>query len=333
MTSTTTTLLDRLASRAERFPGAVLLVGPSVTALEKEARAIAARLLCASSGEGHASSECDTCRRTAATRHPDLLVLEPEGVSIKIDRVREALTFAAGRPYEARRRVVLLFRAEKLDPPSANALLKALEEPGAYVHWILATTRPESLLPTVLSRCVKIPVPPPPRSERVAEWREIGFSEEDAGELARFPESEEAEKDAGNGPPGAATAETKTEADERLAVFRERRERVVQALHAGLAGNRPAPLVMLADELGRQESPHPELLAEVLADAALAAAGSAERMRHRALAGPIAEIGRSRPGEALQAAAIRAADAPADTRRGNRRLHFESLLLTLLLSR
>jgi hypothetical protein len=326
---TTTALLDRLASRAERFPGAVLLVGPSVRALEREARAIAARLLCASSREGHASSECDTCRRTAATRHPDLLVLEPEGVSIKIDRIREALAFAAGRPYEARRRVVLLFRAEKLDPPSANALLKALEEPGAYVHWILATARPESLLPTILSRCVKIPVPPPPRSARVAEWREIGFSEEDAVELSRLSESEEAEQDG----PRAASAEAKADAEERLTVFRERRERVVQSLHAGLTGNRPAPLVMLADELGRHESPHPELLAEVLADAALAAAGSAERMRHRPLAGPIAEIGRSRPGQALQSAAVRAADAPADSRRGNRRLHFESLLLTLLISR
>ena len=319
---TSTALLDRLASRAERFPGAVLLVGPSATALEREARAIAARLLCASSGTGHTTSDCDTCRRSAAATHPDLLVVEPEGVSIKIDRVREALGFAAGRPYEARRRVVLLFRAEKLDPPSANALLKALEEPGAYVHWILATTRPDALLPTILSRCIRIPVPPPSRSERAAEWRQMGFSEEDADEFSRLPESDEETKERED--PAAAA--------ERLAVFRERRERVVQALHAGLAGNRPAPLVMLADELGRQES-HAELLAEVLADAALAAAGSGERMRHRALAGPIAEIGRSRSGEALQAAAIRAADAPADSRRGNRRLHFESLLLTLLLSR
>jgi DNA polymerase-3 subunit delta' len=318
---TSSALLDRLASRAERFPGAVLLVGPSVTALEKQARGIAARLLCGSSGE-HATPGCDTCRRSAAGTHPDLLVVEPEGVSIKIDRVREALAFAAGRPYEAGLRVVLLFRAEKLDPPSANALLKALEEPGAYVHWILATTRPDALLPTILSRCVRIPVPPPPRSERAAQWREIGFSEEDADEFSRLPESDETSKD---GEDAAAAAE-------RLAIFRERRERIVQALHAGLPGNRPAPLVMLADELGRQES-HAELLAEILADAALAAAGSGERMRHRALAGPIAEIGRSRPGEALQAAAIRAADAPADSRRGNRRLHFESLLLTLLLSR
>jgi DNA polymerase III, delta subunit len=308
------TLLDRLASRAERFPGTVLLVGPSAAALEGEARRIAERLIC---GADHGGAACDTCRRTAAGSHPDLLLVEPEGVAIKIDRVREALAFAAGRPYEARRRVVLLLKAEKLGVEAANALLKALEEPGAHVHWILATTRPESLLPTILSRCVTVPVSPPSRSRRVAAWTDLGFSAEDSEDLARISEA----ADAGADPAG------------RLAVFRERRERVVLALHAGVAQNRPAPLVMLAEELGRAEAPHPELLSEVLADAALAAAGSGERMRHRALAGPIADIGRSRPGEALQAAAIRAADAPPDSRRGNRKLHFESLLLALLLAR
>jgi DNA polymerase III delta subunit-like protein len=317
-TGRTTALLDRLASRAERFPGAVLLVGSSAAALEREARRIARRLLCDCGREADREAQaCDTCRRTAAGSHPDVLLVEPEGVSIKIDRVREALGFAAGRPYEAARRVVLLLHAEKLGVEAGNALLKALEEPGAHVHWVLATTRPESLLPTILSRCVTVPVPPPTRAERVAGWAELGFSDEDSEELARLPEDDEQEGD----PAG------------RLARFRERRERVVQALHAGIAGGRPAPLVMLADEIGRAEARHPELLAEVLADAALAAAGSAERMRHRALAGPIAEIGRSRPGEALQAAAVRAADAPPDSRRGNRRLHFESLLLTLLLAK
>lgn len=312
----TTALLERLASRAERFPGAVLLVGSSAAALEREGRKIASRLLCECGGlPDRDARPCDTCRRTAAGAHPDLLLVEPDGVSIKIDRVREALAFAAGRPYEARRRVVLLLHAEKLGVESGNALLKALEEPGAHVHWILATTRPESLLPTILSRCVMVPVPPPSRAERAAGWAELGFSAEDSEELARLPEDE-------NGDPAA-----------RLARYRERRERIVLALHAGIAGGRPAPLVMLADEIGRAEADHPELLAEVLADSALAAAGSAERMRHRALAGPIAEIGRSRPGEALQAAAVRAADAPPDSRRGNRRLHFESLLLTLLMAK
>jgi DNA polymerase-3 subunit delta' len=315
VTGTAATLLERLASRGERFPGAVLLVGPSAAALEAEARRIAERLVC---GGDHGTAACETCRRTAAGSHPDLLLVLPEGVAIKIDRVREALAFAAGRPYEARRRVVLLLKADKLGVEAANALLKALEEPGAHVHWILATTRPESLLPTILSRCVTVPVPPPSRGKRVAAWTELGFSSEDSEDLARMAENE----DEPDGDPAG-----------RLAAFRERRERVVLALQAGVAQNRPGPLVMLADELGRAEAPHPELLSEVLADAALAAAGSGERMRHRALAGPIAEIGRSRPGEALQAAAIRAADAPADSRRGNRKLHFESLLLTLLLAK
>ena len=179
------TLLERLASRAERFPGAVLLVGPSAAALEAEARRIAERLIC---GADHGGAACETCRRTAAGSHPDLLLVEPEGVSIKIDRVREALAFAAGRPYEARRRVVLLLKAEKLGVEAGNALLKSLEEPGTHLHWILTTARPEALLPTIRSRCVTLPVPPSSRGERVAAWTDLGFSAEDAEDLARISE-------------------------------------------------------------------------------------------------------------------------------------------------
>ena len=91
-------------------------------------------------------------------------------------------------------------------------------------------------------------------------------------------------------------------------------------------------MVLLADELGREDPRASALLAEVLADAALAASGSAERMRHKPLAGGIAELGRRRSSDALRTAAVCAADAPPDSRRGNRRLHFESLLLQLLAS-
>ncbi|MEP6768872.1 MAG: DNA polymerase III subunit [Acidobacteriota bacterium] len=307
----TSALLERLASRGT-FPGALLLVGPASESIEREARRLASRLLCGS-GPEHPEGACDTCRRAEAGTHPDLLLVEPEGVAVKIDRVREAIVFAAGRPYEAPRRVILLSRAEKLGVEAANALLKALEEPGSQIHWILTTTRPEALLPTILSRCVTLSVAGPLRAERLERWRERGFSDDDSEELVRLTGEDE-------------------DAAERLQEFREQRERIVQGLVTGLSENRPAALILLAEELGRAESEHAPLLAEVLADAALSSAGSGERMRHRALAGPIGEIARARSGEALRAAALRAADAPPDSRRGNRRLHFEALLLTLFLA-
>lgn len=308
--------LDRLAARPASFPGALLLSGPAPDAVDAEARRLAARLLCP--GDDPERS-CDSCRRVLSGTHPDLLVVEPEGVAIKVDRVRQALVFAAGRPYEAARRVVLVLRAEKLGVESANALLKALEEPGSCVRWILTTERPESLLSTIRSRCAAALVPAPSRAERTAAWRARGFSDEDAADLALS---------------GIPEGETGDEAEpaESLARYRDARERVVRAIASAVSHRGAAEAVLLAEELSKSDRRTAGLLAEVLADAALSAAGTPERMRHRAVGGPIAGIAERRSSEALQKAAVAAADAPEDSRRGNRRLHFESVLLKLILA-
>jgi DNA polymerase III subunit delta' len=308
---TAVALLDRLARRAGSFPGSLLLSGSSEDRLDAEARRLAALLLCP---EDHQDSECDSCRRVAKATHPDLFLVEPEGVQIKVDRVREALAFAAGKPYESARRVALVLRAEQLGVEGGNALLKSLEEPGTHLHWILTTARPEALLPTIRSRCVAAMVPALAPDEAAAIWKERGSSDEDAADLALF------------------AREGEEEPQQKLAEFRELRERAVLALEAGLAGNRTAPLLLLAEELAAAEAPLPALLAQLLADAGVAAATSVERIRHRAVAGAIGEIARRRPPEAFIRAALSAADAPPDNRRGNRRLHFEALLLELLLA-
>lgn len=306
-------MLDRLARRREAFPGALLLRGPSDDRLEAEGRRLASLLLCPGDDP---EAVCDSCRRAGSGSHPDLFVVEPEGVQIKVDRVRQALAFAAGRPYESARRVALVLRAEQLGVEAANALLKSLEEPGAHLHWILATSRPESLLPTILSRCATAVVPALSRAESAAFWTGRGFSEDEAADLALF------------------AGETETEPEERLAAFRELRMRILAALDAGLAGS-PAPLLLLAEDLGRADAVGVGLLAEILADAAVSAAASPspDRIRHRAVAGAIGDLSRRRSSRALQRAAVAAVDAPADTRRGNRRLHFEALLLDLMQAR
>lgn len=308
-------MLDRLARNREAFPGALLLTGPSDDRLEAEGRRLAAMLLCPGDDP---DASCDSCRRAGAGNHPDLFVVEPEGVQIKVDRVRQALAFAAGRPYESSRRVVLLLHAEELGVEAGNALLKSLEEPGTYLHWILTTSRPdaEALLPTILSRCASAVVPALSRAERKALWTGRGIGEDDASDLALF------------------AAETETEPLPLLAEFRERRARILAALEAGLAdGTGPATLLLLAEDLGRPDAPGGDLLAELLADAAVAAAASPDRIRHRAVAGAIVDLGRRRSVDALRRGALAAADAPPDSRRGNRRLHFEALLLELMLAR
>ena len=301
--------LERLSETPERFPGALLLSGPSEAALDAAARALAASLLCPGDDPGR---RCDSCRRAAAGLHPDLFRAEPEGVQIRVDRVREALAFGAGRPYEAGRRVVVVPRAEMLGLEAANALLKSLEEPGARLHWILTTTRPEALLPTIRSRCAASALPRPSGAEREALWRSRGFSAEQAADLVVLAAGEDEVA-----PDPAALAAIRLE--------------IAAALEAGLCeGSLPA-LLVLAEVAAGGEGTASRLAAELLADAALAASGAGELIRHRALSGKLSRIARRVSGDALRIAALRAAEPPADSRRGNRRLHFESLLIDLYL--
>jgi DNA polymerase-3 subunit delta' len=82
-----------------------------------------------------------------------VLVLEPgDSGSIKIDQVRDAIDRAAYRPFEGRRRVVIVDVADALVGEAQNALLKTLEEPPPSSVFVLVTSRPDLLLPTVRSR-------------------------------------------------------------------------------------------------------------------------------------------------------------------------------------
>jgi DNA polymerase-3 subunit delta' len=126
------------------------------------ARAAAAALNC-QSPLGHAGlvvdacGVCRSCDRIARGRHVDVVGVEPdERDSIKIDVVRDVLARTGFRPFEGRRRVVLIRDAEALEVPAQHALLKSLEEPPPATAFILTTAVPSALLPTVLSRCVRL---------------------------------------------------------------------------------------------------------------------------------------------------------------------------------
>jgi DNA polymerase-3 subunit delta' len=305
---TATALLERLAARPDRFPGTLLLAGPDASRLEAEARRLAALLLCPGNDP---KADCGSCRRVLASLHPDLLLVSPEGVQIRVDRIREAILFGSGRPYESARRVAIVTQTELLGLEAANALLKSLEEPGRHVHWILTTSRPEALPPTILSRCAVVSVPAATRAERLAAARSLGLTAEDAEDLTAFSRTLDA----------ADSAEL-----ERLQKWRAH---VLDAMEAALSSRAIAPLLLLAEELGRAEPSDSRILAELLADAAVVAAAAGDVVRHRAVAGATRELARRFASEALRQAALRAADAPPDIRRGNRRLHFEKVLLQL----
>ncbi len=166
------TLLRALSGR--RLHHAYLFAGPDGVGKSLTARAMAGALLChAPAADGDACGRCSACIRAADGAHPDLHVLrrkEKESgdgtleQQIKIEQVRELQQTLSFKSFEGARRVVLILDAERMNPATSNALLKTLEEPGPETHFVLVSSAPHLLLPTILSRCQRVRFAPLDRS-------------------------------------------------------------------------------------------------------------------------------------------------------------------------
>src|SRR6185295_15023404 len=89
--------------------------------------------------------------------HADVLIVEPgETGSMRVDQVRDAIDRTGYRPFEGRRRVIIFDNADAMLVEAQNALLKTLEEPPPSSMFVLVTSRPDVLLPTVRSRCQRL---------------------------------------------------------------------------------------------------------------------------------------------------------------------------------
>ena len=155
------TLLSRAVAR-NTLPPALLLAGPAGVGKKRVALALAAAINCTSPKMGtdlerDACGECPSCRRIARGVHPDVMLIEPGDTgSIKIEAVREVIREAGRRPFEARRRVVIINEADALVEQAQHALLKTLEEPPPSSIFLLVSSLPDALLTTVRSRCPRL---------------------------------------------------------------------------------------------------------------------------------------------------------------------------------
>ena len=101
--------------------------------------------------------QCVSCRKITSGNHPDVLHIQPQGNLIRIDQIRALGRTLAMKPYEARYRVVMISDGHRMNPESANALLKMLEEPPEQTLLVLTASETADLLPTVVSRCQLVP--------------------------------------------------------------------------------------------------------------------------------------------------------------------------------
>jgi DNA polymerase-3 subunit delta' len=117
--------------------------------------------------------------------HPDVLLVEPgDSGAIRIDQVRELIDRAEYRPFEGRRRVAIIDDADALVTAAQHALLKTLEEPPPSSVFILVTSRPDMLLPTVLSRCPQLRFRPLMADDIAAALVARGHNESEARAVA-----------------------------------------------------------------------------------------------------------------------------------------------------
>ena len=126
-----------------------LFTGPPGSGRSNAAIAFAGALVCKDGG----CSKCNDCMSTIIGNHADVELIKTAGLSIKIDEVRELITRASWAPSVANYRVVVIEDADRLTESAANALLKAIEEPGLRTIWLLCAPTLTDVLPTIRSRC------------------------------------------------------------------------------------------------------------------------------------------------------------------------------------
>jgi DNA polymerase-3 subunit delta' len=145
-----------LERAAERPHHAYLFAGPEGSGKQQVARAFVATLLCPRGGCG----ECRDCRLALGDRHPNLVLVEPEGRDIRVGEGSDedgTARWIVGRAYltapEPGPKVFRIEQADRMTEEAADVLLKALEEPPADTVFILASARPHEIPETIRSRC------------------------------------------------------------------------------------------------------------------------------------------------------------------------------------
>ena len=184
-------------AQGERFAHAWLIHGLAGIGKRSFALAAAASLLCEQPRQAMACGECQACRWLASGNHPDFRRVRPEAIAheegdipeegaqaqknpsreIKVEQMRALSGWFNTATHRGGWRVAAIYPAQAMNHITANALLKVLEEPPPRTIFLLTTDAPDLLLPTIISRCRRLPLPVPSPSESTAWLQARGLSQ------------------------------------------------------------------------------------------------------------------------------------------------------------
>ncbi|HEX7065180.1 MAG TPA: DNA polymerase III subunit delta' [Bacillales bacterium] len=137
----------------DRLAHAYLFEGARGTGKTEAAFLFAKSYFCQDREGAEPCGVCSNCRRIDSGNHPDVHVIEPDGLSIKKGQITGLIKEFSYRGLESRRKVYILQHADRMTTQAANSLLKFLEEPGEMTAAILLTEQAQQMLPTIISRC------------------------------------------------------------------------------------------------------------------------------------------------------------------------------------
>ena len=163
------TLKNALAN--DKLAHAYLFAGPRGTGKTTMARLLAKALDC-SEGIGHQCNHCENCVAITEGTHPDVIEIDAASNN-GVDQVRELIEKVNYAPIKGRYKVYIIDEVHMMTDAAFNALLKTIEEPPERVIFILCTTEPYKVLPTILSRCQRFDFGKIPEEEMKAKLADI----------------------------------------------------------------------------------------------------------------------------------------------------------------
>jgi DNA polymerase III subunit delta' len=145
--------------RNGKLSHAYIFSGPSGSGRRRMAVVLAQAVFCTEL-QDDACGECVECRKVEHGNHPNLIRIEPEGASVKIEQIRDLQKQLGYRSTGEQKKIYIIEQADRMTVQAANSLLKFLEEPGPDIMAILITENGQALLPTIQSRSQWVPFVP-----------------------------------------------------------------------------------------------------------------------------------------------------------------------------